>query len=97
MLFVLPTIFATDTKTIYGYNFVAPLKQMLLFITLGKFELNFPIIRGIRTYVDMRLNRKLSSVIFYCGLTVRTAWLIERFDRLIMARPFTEKKCCVTE
>ena len=73
MLFVFPTIFATDTKTIYGYNFVAPLKQMLFFITLGKFELNFAIIRGIRTFVDMRLDRKLSTVIFYCGLTVRTA------------------------
>ena len=31
MLFVFPPIFVADTEIIYGYNFVAPLKHLLLF------------------------------------------------------------------
>ena len=32
MLVVFPPIFVADTKVIYGYNFVAPLKYLKIFL-----------------------------------------------------------------
>ena len=53
-------------------------------MALIKFELVFAMV--------MRLDRELSSVIYYCGLTVRMAWSLVWLDRLVVTWPFTEKK-----
>ena len=46
---------------------------MLWLMALVKFELVFETIVGIRKHMAMRLEREISSAIFYYGLTMRVA------------------------
>ena len=47
---------------------------MLVFMALVKFELPVVTIIRIWKHMVMQLDREISSVIFYCGLTVHVAW-----------------------
>ena len=67
---------------------------MLLLMVLVKFELVFVIIMGIRKHMVTRPDRKISSAIFYCGLTMRMTWPLVWLDRLVVAWSFTEEKYC---
>ena len=48
---------------------------MLLLMALVKLELQlaFAIIVGTRKHIDVRIDREISSIIFYCGLTMGVA------------------------
>ena len=62
-------------------------------MALFKFEFVFATIMCIQKHVVMRLDREISSAIFFffCGLTVCVAWPLVWLDRLVMGWPFTKK------